>query len=375
MFDCVEDLEVAVDKVAASEVPVDVVRLRRSIERLEHSWLLAVRAAERRGDWQAEGFVNTASWLRERCRLTHGSAAASVSLARALERLPRVSAAFASGAISRTHAQVIARAATPARAAALAEVEAPLVEVAETTSPNQLRAFVQHVTDALDGDDGAAAANAQHERRYLHASPTLDGMVAIDGMLDAEGGEIVINALEAAMEAARAAGDPRSRPQRRADALVECCRVGTERHADGPGRRNRPHISTVIDVEVLEGRAGRELVAQVRAEAEHAGRLSVATLERLSCDAGISRVITQGRSEPIDVGRSTRTIPSALWRALVVRDRGCVVAGCDRRPGWCEVHHRTPWSRGGETSLANCELRCWRHHRAVHEGGHDPPRQ
>ncbi len=41
------------------------------------------------------------------------------------------------------------------------------------------------------------AANARHERRYLHASPTLDGMVAIDGMLDAEGGEIVINALEA----------------------------------------------------------------------------------------------------------------------------------------------------------------------------------
>ena len=131
----------------------------------------------------------------------------------------------------------------------------------------------------------------------------------------------------------------------------------------------------MIDVEVLEGRAGHEVVAQVRAEAEHAGRLSVATLERLSCDAGISRVITQGRSEPIDVGRSTRTIPSALWRALVVRDRGCVVAGCDRPPGWCEVHHRTPWSRGGETSLANCELRCWRHHRAVHEGGHDPPRQ
>jgi 5-methylcytosine-specific restriction protein A len=68
-----------------------------------------------------------------------------------------------------------------------------------------------------------------------------------------------------------------------------------------------------------------------------------------------------------------------LWRALVVRDGGCVAPGCDRPPGWCEVHHKVPWSQDGPTDLANCELRCWRHHRAVHEGrhraGHDPPRE
>jgi HNH endonuclease len=86
-------------------------------------------------------------------------------------------------------------------------------------------------------------------------------------------------------------------------------------------------------------------------------------------------VVTKGRSEVLDVGRTTRTIPPALWRALVVRDGGCVVEGCDRPVGWCEVHHQVPWSQGGPTNLENCELRCWRHHRAVHEGGHDPPRR
>ena len=362
-------LEEVVDKVAASESPVDIARMRRAIERLEHAWLERVRAAERRGEWMTEGFVSSASWLRERCRMTHGAAAASIELARRLEHLPATSEAFASGTISRAHAQVITRAATAERRDAVAAVESSLVLAAAAVSPKQLRDLVQQVTDAIDGDGGAADACARHERRRLHVSPTLDGMVAIDGLLDAEGGEIVISALESAMQSARGAGDVRTRPQRRADAFVELFRVGAREHAAGPGRRHRPHVSVVLDVEVLGHGVATE---PRRAHAEHVGRLPVATIERLLCDAGVARVITRGRSVPVDVGRTTRTIPSALWRALVVRDGGCVAPGCDRPVGWCEVHHRTPWSRGGATDLANCELRCSRHHHAVHEGAHDP---
>jgi hypothetical protein len=199
-------------------------------------------------------------------------------------------------------------------------------------------------------------------------------MVAIEGLLDAEGGEILLGALEGAVQRMRTAADVRTRPQLRADALVELCRAGARNHATGPGRRHRPHVTVVVDHELLDGRATPTTGPQ-RADAEHVGRLPIATIERLLCDARISRVITRGPSVPIDVGRTTRTVPGALWTALVVRDGGCVVAGCDRSPGWCEVHHKIPWSRGGPTDLANCELRCWRHHRAVHEGGHDPPRR
>ena len=302
--------------------------------------------------------------------MTHGAATAAIEMARRLEHLPETSEAFARGTISRAHAQVITRAATPARMDALAAIESSLMLAAEAVGPKQLRDLVQQVTDAIDGDGGAADACARHERRRLHVSPTLDGMVAIDGLLDAEGGEIVISALESALQSARGAGDVRTRPQRRADALVELCRVGARDHAAGPGRRHRPHVSVVLDIEALENGAG---TAPRRAHAEHVGRLPVATIERMLCDAGIARVITRGRSVPIDVGRTTRTIPPALWRALVVRDRGCVAPGCDRPVGWCEVHHRIPWSHGGATDLANCELRCARHHHAVHEGGHDPP--
>jgi hypothetical protein len=304
-----------------------------------------------------------------------------LDLARKLESLPATSDAFARGAITRAHAQVIARAATPARVDAIAAVEPSLVLAAESVGPNQLRDLVEHATDAIDGDEGAAAADAQHQRRHLHVSLTLDGMVAIDGLLDAEGGELVLSALDVAMEHSRTTADPRTRPQQRADALVELCHVGAPRHAAGPGRRLRPHLTVVVDHDRLvhdrthtaEHAAERDVTHAPRGHAAHVGRLSTATIERLACDAGIARVVTIGKSMPIDVGRTTRTIPPALWHALVVRDRGCVVPGCDRPPGWCQAHHKVWWTRGGPTNLDNCELRCWQHHRAVHEGGTDPP--
>jgi hypothetical protein len=232
---------------------------------------------------------------------------------------------------------------------------------------------VQHVADAIDGDGGAAAAEAQHERPYLHVSPMLDGMVAIDGLLDVEGGELVLSPLDAAMENGRRAGDVRTRPQQRADALVELCQVGAPKHAAGPGRRLRPHLTVVVDHDGLVHDTARDVTKAPRAHAAHVGRLPMATIERLACDAGIARVVTTGKSMPIDVGRTTRTIPPALWHALVVRDGGCVVPGCDRPPGWCQAHREVWWTRGGPTNLENCELRCWQHHRAVHEGGADPP--
>jgi hypothetical protein len=373
MFDVLDELEAAVEKLATCEAETDVARLSQLVERLEYQRLRAVAALDRSGAWRADSALTTASWLRASCRLTHGAAAAAVRLARRLESLPVTAAAFEAGNISRRHAQVIAEAYTPERADALTDVESELVDVARRVHPQELRSLVSYVTDAIDGDGGAATANQEYARRRLHVSRMLDGMVAIDGLLDRDSGELVLTALHAAMDTPQV-GDMRSSAQRRADALVDLCQVGMTKVATGPGRAKRPQVNVAVGVEVLERRAGVDLARRVHAEAANVGQLAAETLRRIACDAGIARVITQGDSQPLDVGRTTRTVPSALWRALVVRDGGCVAPGCDRPPGWCDAHHRAHWADGGETSLENCELRCRRHHRAVHEGaGPDPP--
>ena len=104
----------------------------------------------------------------------------------------------------------------------------------------------------------------------------------------------------------------------------------------------------------------------MRAEAAHAGRLSRATLQRLACDAKISRVLTDGTSQILDVGRSTRNVSTAQWNALVARDRHCTAPGCTMPPGFCEAHHIWYWALGGPTNLANLKLLCWHHHRQQH---------
>jgi hypothetical protein len=363
-----ETVTAALEELHGRAGEVDVADAQRLVAQAESLLVQAAGAMARSGEWRREGFASPAALVRARCRMSGGAAAATVKLARVCERMPRLAGAFARGDVSRRHVAVVGVAATPERLDALAELDEVLATAASRVTPLELRGLVQHVTDAIDGDGGAGAAEALHARRRLHVSRMLDGMVAVDGLLDPEAGERLLGALEARMEATRVPGDPRPAPQRRADALVELCETGAAHQVAGPGRRVTPHMTVVVDLEALERRGHVGLVRRARADAAHLGRLPVATLRRLACDAGVSRVVVDGAAGPLDVGRTTRTVPPAIWRALVVRDGGCVHPGCDRPPGWCEAHHVVPWYDGGATSLDNLELRCRHHHRAVHEG-------
>ena len=69
----------------------------------------------------------------------------------------------------------------------------------------------------------------------------------------------------------------------------------------------------------------------------------------------------------LDVGRKTRTIPTAIRRALSARDTRCQFPGCSAKR--CDAHHVDHWMDGGPTTLENLVLLCRRHHRLVHEGG------
>jgi hypothetical protein len=70
----------------------------------------------------------------------------------------------------------------------------------------------------------------------------------------------------------------------------------------------------------------------------------------------------------LDVGRKTRTIPAAIRRALLNRDKTCRFPGCDFKGRF--AHHVKHWAEGGETKLDNLCLFCSMHHRSVHEGGY-----
>jgi Domain of unknown function (DUF222)/HNH endonuclease len=75
-------------------------------------------------------------------------------------------------------------------------------------------------------------------------------------------------------------------------------------------------------------------------------------------------------SQPLDIGRTTRTIPAHLRTAVIQRDQHCQFPGCTQPPAVCEIHHLIPWAKGGPTSLGNLRLLCRFHHLVVvHQWG------
>ncbi len=104
---------------------------------------------------------------------------------------------------------------------------------------------------------------------------------------------------------------------------------------------------------------------------DHAAALAEANIEtaqRHACDASVSWLLGQAELES-ETSHAHQRIPAPTRRALVARDRGCVVNHCSRPASWCDGHHLTWWTRGGKTALPNLALVCGRHHRMLHEEG------
>ena len=156
----------------------------------------------------------------------------------------------------------------------------------------------------------------------------------------------------------------RDRAQRLADALVELAAHRLDQ-GDVPARASqRSHLQVTTTLATLQGLAGSP-----GAELDGGAPIPDATVQRLACDATITRVLLDAefrghRRGPLAAGRA-----GATRRALNVRDRGCRWPGCERPASWTAAHHIVHWVRGGGTDMRNLVLLCHRHHWLVHECG------
>ena len=175
--------------------------LRGLADRLDGLWLGELAAVDARGAAGAEEGIqagSTAGWLRARLRMGAGAAATAVRTARALfgGPLTETAQALVDGEISAAHAQVLAYGTQQLPDHLAAEAEPVLVAAARRLDPPRLRRVLGHLLAAADPQGAEGQAERQHLRRGLWVSPTLEGMVAVDGLLEAEAGQIVLAALE-----------------------------------------------------------------------------------------------------------------------------------------------------------------------------------
>ncbi|HEV2012343.1 MAG TPA: DUF222 domain-containing protein [Candidatus Dormibacteraeota bacterium] len=359
-------LEAAVEKMAAwvrqaeGEALGDaLIQIRETgIDPLEAVFASGVRRFDKSGEYRAYGAFSVTEWLRWRCKLSGGAAAERVEIARQLEKLPKTEAAFANGDLGYQHVAIVARAAEHVGAAAVRKEEASLLQAAQTMDPGRFTGVAKNFEHRVDATGALAEANRAYQRRYLHLGEPVDGLVRLDGLLDAEGGATLRTALQGFMKPTK--DDERSYGQRQHDALIELCRQGAgKRDGSGP----RPQLTIRASLDTLAGTAGAPA-----GELEFGGTVPAETVQRYACDAAIVRITGRGELDH-ELSHASRSLPPSTRRALESRDRHCVFPGCGRPPVWCDGHHLVWWTKGGATALPNLALLCRPHHRMMHEEG------
>ena len=329
------------------------------VDPLEAAFATGVRRFDRSGEYAADGALSVTAWLKWKCKLSGGAAAERVEIGKQLERLPKTEEAFARGDLGYQHVAVIARTAENIGAAAVRTEERILLKAALTMDPGQFTTVAKNFEHRVDAAGALAEANRAYQRRYLHVGDPQDGVVRLDGLLDAEGGATVRTALAGLMKPIK--DDDRSYGQRGADALVELCRQRSGSKGDGSGPRPQLIISASLDT--LAGIPGAPA-----GELEGGGTVPAETVQRYACDSALIRMTRRTELEH-ERNHASRTLPASTRRALEARDRRCVWPGCGRPAVWCDGHHLVWWTKGGKTALPNLALLCRPHHRQVHEGG------
>ncbi len=361
---------------AAFEVPdgsgEELARLAQAgIERLCALRMDAVAAVDGEGSWRADGSSSLTAWARTALDLSGAEAGTLVRTAWALhDELPLTRSALWGARLTWGHATRMARAAlvTPRRRAAVSAPggEATLVEIATTVTAADLARLLVVWAHGVDAAGVIAAEQRAFEQRRLTLAQTLDGMWHVEGLLDPVGGASLAAALDSVVGAALGAkDDDRTTTQVRADALVDLARYALDHRAVPRAGGLRPHLFLHVEPATLARPTGTEGVPPGEL-APGEGMLSAAVTQMLACDADLIPVRWDSDGSPLALGRSRRTVPTHLRKAVVARDRTCVYPGCGRPATWCDAHHIVPWACGGPTDLSNLILLCRYHHRVVH---------
>lgn len=262
----------------------------------------------------------------------------------------------------------------------LADAAVRLIDDATRIGADRLAARARDERSALDTAGIAEREAERRSRRFLKLIPQWDGMTRVIGLLDPESAALVgdafdritsprrhgprfVDEAERKREAAIVA-DSRTTEQFVHDAFVEMIAVAT-RVDDGAVFGSRaPAVRVHVRGEALELREGG---GRIDGQTDP---VSISTVERHACDAGVVPIGFDTDGQVVNVGRTQRLFTARQRIGMAARDGGCPLFDCDRPPSWTEAHHIYQWDRdGGRTDIADGILLCRFHHMLVHNDG------
>ena len=205
----IEDLDAAICRVAGR------------INAAHYQLLLLVREFDDRFGWAKWSFRNCAEWLAWRCGISLSAAREKVRTAHALRSLPAISAAFAEGRLSYSKVRALTRAAQThdedlllayALNATAAQIEERCRQI-RNVHPESVR----EAKRVWEGRSLSVWRNSERGTLVIHVEVPLDA------------GEVIVQALDRAVQAGEAAAGPEfpetSWQTQQADALVAVARA------------------------------------------------------------------------------------------------------------------------------------------------------
>ena len=308
----------------------ELVRLAQSRARLdleEGEWLLR---ALRAGAHVRLGYASFAEYIECIFGYTRRFAMERVRVAEAIEQLPALRGSLAKGELGWSALRELTRVATP-------KTEAAWLKAA---CKRTLREVEKLVSGHRPGDGPADPADPALRRQVIRLEASAETLALFR---------------EAMAKVRRDAGGPLDEDA----ALLLMARQVLE----GPKDQGRASYQIALDV-CQNCQRG-----QITGNGE-AIEVAPEIVEMAACDAqhiGSIRAKTHGGTKPAPT-RATQSIPPAIRRQVMRRDRGrCQVTGC-RHGVFVDVHHIHPRAEGGAHDPDLLVCLCSAHHRALHRG-------
>jgi hypothetical protein len=231
------------------DLATEICTLAGHINAASHRWLVLIAEFDRRNGWSDSATQSCAHWLNWKCGIAMGAAREKVRVARALENLPKVSAAMSSGRLSYSKAREITR-------IACAATEDHLLMIAEHGTAQHVEKLVRAYRRCQEAEELSREARQQQTRSVTWRYDD-DGSIILTCRLPAEAGAQILKAIDVAVEnvPAGTSPEPVRFSARRADALALVAESFLAHAAiEAPGT-DRHQIVVHVAAETLRDRA------------------------------------------------------------------------------------------------------------------------
>ncbi|RNL78660.1 HNH endonuclease signature motif containing protein [Nocardioides marmorisolisilvae] len=369
--------------MSVTELSEAVPRLATHNTAMRALGLTVLREADRQQVGDPNGYANTLGWYAAATHLAKPEAKRDLRLAEYLDDdgHQAVRAAALDGAVTVDQAGAIIAAVEDLPTDLVdpglrTKAENHLIEFAADLDPKQLRIIGRRILEVEAPEIADAALARVLEAEEAHAEATSSFSMRPDGhgsmvgrfkipllagrMLERHLAAIAAPRHQNAMAALDPTGTTVTKPWRWGAAFTEY--IETRPASSVP--RVGGIAATVVVTMPLETLLGDLKAA---GQLDTGETISAAAARRLACEAGIIPAVLGTRSQVLDLGRKTRFHTEPQRIAIALRDKTCIIEGCDRGPQDAHVHHLDQWAHGGGTSVERGVMICAPHHTQIHD--------